>query len=1358
MISWLKWLLGHVKAWFHMFMGVSDSEKLQVHMDDPPITASLGPIDRLISQLQSLEAWKHNLPVEFRENQIGVLIKHLKEFCISMKKLSEMEENSFIDKWWMKEVREVCYDTEDYLEEVIMQYSAGASRTWIHVPLGRFVGVIIFWIHSKLKWRPQLSHFVARAKVLKERCPSSLEREKPDDIPHNNEIKADISFKKEDRADTGYLTTQLVKLLDFDHRQTQLKVVPIYGLAGTGKTILAMTLYAKYKRRFQCWAFVRVSRNPDIRNLLTSILSQIKAPPASPILEVQDLIGSIRSHLKHKRYFVVIDDVRRTSVWDIISRAFPGDNCGSKIVITTEIGHVASACSGYDLVSTIFKMDDLNACTDTITSEEKIEALNLRYNNLPLHLKTCLLYLNMYPEGSTTTKDDLVKQWIAEGLIAALLKRQDTEEISVVSQNKSEQILEISQYKTDETAEVPQEETKKTAGGYFDELVTRGMIQPVDRNHKGEVLSCTVHHMVVDLIRYKSKEDNFIVVVDNLESTLGHPDIVRRLSVQFGCEKGATIPESIILSKVRSLTFHGFVECVPSIADYGLLRVLILNIWDDEDKIFDLTRIGELYHLRYLKIECNITVRLPAEIRMLQHLSTLELHAEVESIPSDIGYLKKLVLIRCPGKIDVHDLVELTNLLELQLTWSIDENLQDDMESLHSILEKISSLRCLALVPASASGSSSVNTLPANPPIMCIPCDSLCIVFPAPKNLQRLELPRRCCILSRLPNWIGELGKLCILKIAVRELSEEDIDILKRMPALDALSLHVQPMSAEKIAFGKEGFTVLTYFKFTCTVPWLEFEADAMPNLGKLKLCFNSPIVDEQGTTRIIIIGRLSGLKEISAIIGSAGVGAGSAWRKAIKNDSRNPEVQLMGSIYYGDQGRGMVTHKGSGEDENSEAYIRIQMQPESSHLPVPVRCREDNEPEDQPIISEIFSIPSESGSTDGCSGQVVMQGKQTGSGGHSVGRDALGTQGEVNPVVAPREPLRCAQLSTLSAGKSPQAPFAFGSSAGLGSTPPEIHAHEPGFADPEKTVQNISTRRCRNETQYKVLEDILNGVAKPGHLSLELLNDITENFSEGRKIGQGGFAAVYRGVLRNKNVAVKKIFINKDTVDEYRFNCEVQSLMKIDIHCNLVRFLGFCSSTNLVVKEMTGSKEIIYPKIIDRLLCFEYIGNGSLAQYITDDLSGLTWDNRFDIIRGICDGLCYLHENKSIIHMDLKPANILLDNRLVPKITDFGLSRSAKNTHTKGIFITVGYCAPEYLLYGKTSTGADIYSLGIIILELLTGSRQIPDESNVIQRWTDIWNKSATRQQHRHQQVAKCMEIAVRCSEHEPEKKTTYH
>jgi serine/threonine protein kinase len=196
------------------------------------------------------------------------------------------------------------------------------------------------------------------------------------------------------------------------------------------------------------------------------------------------------------------------------------------------------------------------------------------------------------------------------------------------------------------------------------------------------------------------------------------------------------------------------------------------------------------------------------------------------------------------------------------------------------------------------------------------------------------------------------------------------------------------------------------------------------------------------------------------------------------------------------------------------------------------------------------------------------------------------------------------------------------------------------------------------------VLERILDGRENPRDLPLALLENITLHFSKEREIGHGGFATVYKGVLSNGNVAVKRIR-NIYTIDETKFHSEVSKLMAFN-HQNIVRFVGFCASTDQKLIEYDG--RYIYADVRERLICFEYISNGSLQKYITDELRGLDWSTRYRLIKGICDGLHYLQMEKRIYHMDLKPANILLDNEMVPKITDFGLSRFDEKSQTMSV------------------------------------------------------------------------------------------
>uniref|UniRef100_A0ACD5UJ52 Uncharacterized protein n=1 Tax=Avena sativa TaxID=4498 RepID=A0ACD5UJ52_AVESA len=191
---------------------------------------------------------------------------------------------------------------------------------------------------------------------------------------------------------------------------------------------------------------------------------------------------------------------------------------------------------------------------------------------------------------------------------------------------------------------------------------------------------------------------------------------------------------------------------------------------------------------------------------------------------------------------------------------------------------------------------------------------------------------------------------------------------------------------------------------------------------------------------------------------------------------------------------------------------------------------------------------------------------------------------------------------------------------------------------------------------------------------------------------------------------------MNSHTIDEKLFYREANCLMMTD-HQNVVRFLGFCASTHQVAIQIEGSREHIYAEVRERLLCFEYISNGSLQKYITDEFRGLEWDTRYEIIRGMCEGLHHLHKEKGIYHMDLKPSNILLDNHMVPKITDFGISRldQVSKTMSNDRHGSPGYCAPEYLISGKMSFKSDVYSLGVIIIQLVTGVKGIPNNNNEI-------------------------------------------
>ncbi|XP_066375935.1 myosin-15-like isoform X3 [Miscanthus floridulus] len=194
------------------------------------------------------------------------------------------------------------------------------------------------------------------------------------------------------------------------------------------------------------------------------------------------------------------------------------------------------------------------------------------------------------------------------------------------------------------------------------------------------------------------------------------------------------------------------------------------------------------------------------------------------------------------------------------------------------------------------------------------------------------------------------------------------------------------------------------------------------------------------------------------------------------------------------------------------------------------------------------------------------------------------------------------------------------------------------------------------------------------------------------------------------KMIAVKNL-VSSSEVQQKQFKNEVDNLMRVR-HQNIVQFVGYCYETWLKYTDYNGKH--IFAERPKRLLCFEYMPKGSLDRYISDESSGLDWPSRYKIIKGICCGLHYLHEecqtNASVIHLDLKPANILLDDNMEPKIADFGLSKFFDDQKVQTCATTIagshGYMAPEYIWDHIITTKADIYSLGVIIIEMITGRR----------------------------------------------------
>ncbi|XP_074267726.1 cysteine-rich receptor-like protein kinase 15 [Silene latifolia] len=265
---------------------------------------------------------------------------------------------------------------------------------------------------------------------------------------------------------------------------------------------------------------------------------------------------------------------------------------------------------------------------------------------------------------------------------------------------------------------------------------------------------------------------------------------------------------------------------------------------------------------------------------------------------------------------------------------------------------------------------------------------------------------------------------------------------------------------------------------------------------------------------------------------------------------------------------------------------------------------------------------------------------------------------------------------------------------------------------------------------------------------TMATLETATNGFSNENKLGQGGYGSVYKGTLPNgEKVAVKRLSRNTRHGAQ-EFKNEIILVAKLH-HKNLARLLGFA----------------LHQK--EKLLVYEYVPNKSLDNFVFDPVKQgqLNWRSRYNIILGIAKGMLYLHQDSGlkIIHRDLKASNILLDANMNPKIADFGLARmfdyDKSQSDTSRIVGTYGYMSPEYATRGIYSAKSDVYSYGVLILEIISGKMNsaFPEasygESLVIYAWK-LWHEgkslefvdASIRHSCSSHEVMRCVHLGLLC------------
>ncbi|CAN6453297.1 unnamed protein product [Victoria cruziana] len=213
--------------------------------------------------------------------------------------------------------------------------------------------------------------------------------------------------------------------------------------------------------------------------------------------------------------------------------------------------------------------------------------------------------------------------------------------------------------------------------------------------------------------------------------------------------------------------------------------------------------------------------------------------------------------------------------------------------------------------------------------------------------------------------------------------------------------------------------------------------------------------------------------------------------------------------------------------------------------------------------------------------------------------------------------------------------------------------------------------------------------------VDLNTIRVATDNFSDANKLGEGGFGIVYKGKLPEGNEVAVKRLSRSSGQGLVEFMNEVKVIAKLQ-HRNLVKLLACC-----IEKQ-------------EKILIYEYMPNKSLDAFLFDPTINqqLDWGTRFRIVKGIAKGLLYLHQDSrlKVVHRDLKPSNILLDATLNPKISDFGIARifgvDQTQVNTTRVVGTYGYISPEYALEGRFSPKSDVFSFGVLVLEIVSGQK----------------------------------------------------
>ncbi|CAM0948205.1 unnamed protein product [Alopecurus aequalis] len=629
------------------------------------------------------------------------------------------------------------------------------------------------------------------------------------------------------------------------------RIISVVGFGGLGKTTLAKAVYDDLRTKFDCGNFIPVGQNPDTRKVLRDILLELDMElyRAAATMDERQLINQLQKFLAGKRYFIVIDDIWDISTWETIKCAFADSHPESRIIITTRnvdvatkaggiyrmkplsddnsrmlfhtrtcggegvsqdnqtdevVSKILNKCGGVPLaIITIasllvdkpradwFKVYDAigfgNQDNDDVLNTRKI--LSFSYYDLQPYLKTCLLYLGMYPEDRFIRKQQLIWRWISEGF---------------VPDNQGMGAFMLGEI-------------------YYNELVNKSMIRDIDE--KG----CYVHDLVLDLIYTMSMEVNFVTVQDVGKKQItclptGRSNKVHRLALHRAKVKHNS---DIQMEHVRSFNA---IMCtnsgMPPLSIFKVLRVLVIEDCDFLEGC-DLEHIVKLVQLRYLGL-VRTAVELPEGLgHDLKFLEILDVRGGlIRELPASVSELNNLrCLWASDGTIMKGEIGELTRLEELEISCAA------ECPNFVTEFGDLTNLRALRMRFGQVEETTWKGLAESLCDLHMIQYLSITIYnlweisefFErewrvrvgsleelAPSSRLR-ELLLEVLIIPRLPSWINYLCVpfLSHLRLNVEVVEAQDLQTLGRLPSLCILALLSWEEKRISYTFGSDDFQKL---------------------------------------------------------------------------------------------------------------------------------------------------------------------------------------------------------------------------------------------------------------------------------------------------------------------------------------------------------------------------------------------------------------------------------------------------------------------------------------------------------------------------------------------------------------------